>query len=140
MNDYKRANSDIATPVVPISWGELIDKLTILAIKNRQLTESQALANVQRETELLQSIYERDCGHKDAIAPFVAELQQINQALWDVEDALREKERDKIFDESFVQLARRVYQCNDQRARVKKLINEALGSELVEEKSYAPYE
>lgn len=140
MNDYKRANSDIATPVVPISWGELIDKLTILAIKNRQLTESQALANVQRETELLQSIYERDCGHKDAIAPFVAELQQINQALWDVEDALREKERDKVFDESFVQLARRVYQCNDQRARVKKLINEALGSELVEEKSYAPYE
>ena len=140
MNDYNRANSDIATPVVPISWGELIDKLTILAIKNRQLTESQALANVQRETELLQSIYERDCGHKDAIAPFVAELQQINQALWDVEDALREKERDKIFDESFVQLARRVYQCNDQRARVKKLINEALGSELVEEKSYAPYE
>ncbi|MBL6814088.1 MAG: hypothetical protein ISQ65_02555 [Pseudomonadales bacterium] len=130
----------MATPVVPISWGELIDKLTILAIKNRQLTEPQALANVQRETELLQSIYELDCGNKDAIAPLVVELQQINQVLWDVEDALREKERDKIFDESFVQLARRVYQCNDQRARLKKLINVALGSELVEEKSYEPYE
>jgi hypothetical protein len=123
-------------PQVPISWGELIDKITILEIKAERL-DGAAAANVKTELGLLTAIAApRLAGDVVALA---AELKGVNLALWEIEDRIREHERAKDFGAGFIDLARAVYRTNDARAVLKRRINEALGSALAEEKSYQPY-
>jgi hypothetical protein len=125
--------------LVPISPGELLDKITILRIKAARIRDSAKLANVRAELEWLERVW-RDSGAAiPAIAADEAELQRVNSALWDIEDHIRDKERAGAFDAEFIELARAVYFANDERAAAKKRINTALGSRIVEEKSYADY-
>jgi hypothetical protein len=124
---------------VPISPGELIDKLTILEIKAAHISDAAKLANVRVELQLLQETWR---GSPHASTDIDAEwqaLRDINKKLWDIEDAIRDKERERRFDQEFIELARAVYVTNDERAAVKKQINAKLGSRIVEEKSYAKY-
>ncbi|MCP3689368.1 MAG: hypothetical protein GY784_13240 [Gammaproteobacteria bacterium] len=127
------------SPEVPISWGELVDKITILQIKLDQLSAPEALSNVQKEYGQLQKILVKQVSENMELVALQEKLHSVNQALWKVEDELREKEREKCFDEEFIQLARSVYYTNDERALIKREINTLLGSALVEEKSYADY-
>ena len=126
------------TPLVPISWGELIDKITILEIKIDRLKSKSALENVKNEYILLNRIYSENV-LKDTTDNLKIDLSVVNLELWEIEDAIREKERAKIFDQEFLQLARSVYRTNDKRAKIKQQINHLLNSELVEEKSYTEY-
>ena len=127
------------SPQVPISWGELFDKITILQIKLENLTSKNALENVEQELKKLQSILTQNGPKTMETIQLEGELRQINQQLWGIEDKIRDKERANSFDDEFIQLARSVYITNDERSRIKRKINELLGSELVEEKSYAEY-
>lgn len=124
------------TPMAPQSWGELIDKVTILEIKSARLTDEAALANVRAELALLADIA-RPALEREGVRALTARLRAINAELWDIEDRIRLKERAGSFGCEFVALARSVYRTNDVRAAVKRRINERLGSALVEEKSYA---
>lgn len=125
--------------LVPVSPGELLDKITILRIKAARITDAAKLHNVRVELAALEQTW-RDCGAPiDVVADDEAELQRINEALWDIEDRIRDKERTRQFDDEFIELARAVYVTNDERAAIKKRINLALGSRLVEEKSYSNY-
>lgn len=123
----------------PISYGELIDKLTILEIKFERVHDAAKLANIRDELQLLGGLWSRDPASKANIASERAELKRINEALWEIEDEIRLKERDHAFDARFIELARAVYRTNDRRAAVKRAINVKLGSRLVEEKSYQDY-
>jgi len=125
-----------ATPMVPVSWGELLDKITILQIKQERLSDAAKRANVAAE---LAALLEPAGGAMALVAAPLAELKAINEQLWEIEDRIRDKERMSVFDGEFIELARAVYVTNDRRAAVKRQINEALGSALVEEKSYRPY-
>lgn len=125
-----------AAPLVPVSWGELIDKLTILELKHARLADAAARANVARERGRLAAIAAPVLAQ---VAPLVAELRAINAELWEVEDAIRAEDAAGRFGDRFVALARAVYRRNDERARVKRRIDDLLGSELVEEKSYASF-
>ena len=127
------------SPQVPISWGELFDKITILQIKLENLTSKNALENVEQELKKLQSILTQNGPKTMETIRLEGELRQINQQLWGIEDKIRDKERTNSFDDEFIQLARNVYITNDERSRIKRKINDMLGSELVEEKSYAKY-
>jgi hypothetical protein len=124
--------------LVPVSPGELLDKITILRIKAARIADSAKLANVRLELQLLERIWlEASAG-----APLADEertLQAVNARLWDIEDRIRDKEAAGSFDQEFIELARSVYLANDERATVKRRVNLALGSRLVEEKSYRPY-
>jgi hypothetical protein len=123
-------------PDAPVSWGELIDKITILEIKAERLSDPAALANVRHELAVLSPLAAAVAG--DArLGALRAALAGINRALWDIEDALREKEAASDFGAEFVELARSVYRRNDARAAVKREISLALGSDIIEEKSYA---
>ncbi|MFO0512247.1 MAG: DUF6165 family protein [Gammaproteobacteria bacterium] len=125
--------------LVPISPGELLDKITILRIKSARMTDETKLRNVRVELEALERTW-RDSGSAiPEVAADEAALQRVNEELWDIEDRIRDKERAKEFDAVFIELARAVYVTNDERARFKKNINVTLGSRLVEEKSYQPY-
>ena len=126
-------------PLVPISWGELFDKTTILQIKLDNLTSKNALNNVGREFKQLQSILIKYFPNSIEAKQLEEELKQINQQLWDIEDNIRDKERKRSFDDEFIQLARSVYIINDERSRIKRKINDIFGSEFVEEKSYSEY-
>jgi hypothetical protein len=121
-------------PRVPVSWGELVDKITILQIKTERIAARDARANVARELVSLSRVAGEAIGR---IAPLVEQLRAVNEELWEIEDKIREREAQGDFGQRFVQLARSVYKKNDLRAAIKRRINEALGSELVEEKSYA---
>jgi hypothetical protein len=123
-------------PHVPTSWGELLDKITILEIKVAQLPTETGRANAQRELTLLEQIAAPVLAQT---ASLTAKLKTLNQTLWEIEDRIREHERAKNFDAAFIALARSVYHTNDERGRVKREINLALDSGLVEEKSYEPY-
>ena len=125
------------TPQVPVSWGELIDKIAILEIKAERLSSESARANVKRELEQLSAIAAKAAHPK--LAPLKAALKRVNETLWQIEDDIREKEAKKVFDAGFVELARAVYRNNDERGRLKAEINAALGSEFVEEKQYVRY-
>jgi len=127
------------SPQVPISWGELFDKITILQIKLENLTSKNALNNVGREFKQLQSILIKYFPNSIEAKQLEEELKQINQQLWDIEDNIRDKERNRSFDDEFIQLARSVYIINDERSRIKRKINDIFGSEFVEEKSYSEY-
>jgi Family of unknown function (DUF6165) len=124
---------------VPISPGELIDKITILQIKSDRMTDPAKVANVRTELGLLQSTWQGSPHASVSIDHEWSELRRINEALWDIEDKIRDKERDQQFDQEFIELARAVYVTNDERASVKRTINTKLGSKIVEEKSYSPY-
>ena len=126
----------MSTPSVPVSWGELLDKMTILEIKQQRIAAEQARANVGKEYRLLSRIG-RDALRLPAVAPLVDRLKQVNEELWQIEDAIREEEAGARFGATFIGLARSVYRMNDRRAAIKRQINELLGSELIEEKSYA---
>jgi hypothetical protein len=129
----------LATPFSPVSWGELIDKITILEIKSERLDDETALTNVRKELELLSQLATEALELSTELETQKRNLHEVNQALWVIEDRIREKEAGKCFDEEFIQLARSVYKTNDMRAAIKRRINELLASELMEEKSYKRY-
>ncbi len=122
--------------LVPISVGELLDKIAILEIKAEQIADPAKRGNVQRELTALDAVRRHEVASLPELEPLCAELRAVNRRLWDIEDALRRCEREGHFDAEFVELARGVYQENDRRAALKRRINELTGSELVEEKSY----
>lgn len=124
---------------VPISPGELIDKITILEIKAERMHDAKKIANVQHELKLLQATWIASTYAAVDIAAERAALKEINGKLWVIEDDIRDKERAQAFDARFIELARAVYFINDDRAAVKRQINDKLGSKIVEEKSYADY-
>ena len=122
---------------IPVSVGELVDKLTILEIKRARMSDPIKVRNVATEYALLQAVLEGAVTTSPLVVVLMAQLQHLNQQLWEVEDALRLAESEQRFDERFVALARSVYKLNDQRAATKRAINELVGSPLMEEKSYA---
>jgi len=125
--------------LVPISPGELLDKITILRIKAARMTDAAKVQNVRLELSLLEKTW-RDSGCADFdVAADERALQTVNEKLWVVEDLIREKEAARTFDPEFIELARSVYIVNDERAAIKKRVNLQLGSRIVEEKSYQPY-
>jgi hypothetical protein len=124
---------------VPISPGELLDKITILRIKAQRISDPQKLANVRRELHSLQDTWDSSAYAKGGIDSDVDALLKVNERLWVIEDEIREKERAKGFDAEFIRLARAVYFENDERAAIKRRINVKLGSTIIEEKSYAEY-
>ena len=121
---------------IPVPVGELVDKITILQIKANTFS-GEALANVQRELALLEGVL-AGCG-VELPTELIDALSEINQRLWTIEDAIRDREARNCFDARFIELARSVYRCNDQRAALKRQINTATGSHLIEEKGYAAY-
>ena len=123
-------------PQVPVSWGELIDKITILEIKSTRLSSDAARANVRKELELLRAKVDPNLAQRAALGHLKARLTEVNEALWEIEDLIREKENRAEFDGDFVAMARSVYKRNDERAAVKREINRLLDSDIVEEKSY----
>ena len=124
---------------IPVSVGEIMDKITILEIKAERILDAEKLANVTAELDTLRPLVTHDALNTASIKALVAELKDINEALWDIEDDIREREYAKDFGEAFIALARAVYITNDKRAVVKKQINLATGSTLIEEKSYEDY-
>ena len=124
---------------VPVSYGELLDKIAILQIKSERMSDAAKLANVRRELEALESGWMAHAAAGHDIADLRAQLKAVNERLWVIEDDIRICEKNQDFGPEFVRLARAVYFENDERARVKREINLALGSQLVEEKSYQDY-
>ena len=122
----------------PISLGELVDKISILMIKKKNISDSIKLQHVNKELEFLQKTLKKYIS-EDEINDFLQKLVNINSKLWNIEDDIRECERNKLFDQTFIDLARSVYFTNDERAKVKNDINKTFGSELVEVKSYEEY-
>ena len=124
---------------VPVSAGELIDKITILEIKSERMTDEAKLANVRTELDLLNETWRNAVNEDETVARIHAELKSVNEELWEIEDDIRDKERVREFDGRFIELARAVYYTNDKRANAKKELNVYLGSTIVEEKSYQDY-
>jgi len=124
---------------VPVSHGELIDKITILEIKAAHIRDAAKLANVRTELDLLNSTWSKNDASRIDISTEREQLKAVNEALWDIEDRIRLKEKAQTFDAEFIELARSVYFRNDERAAIKRRINQKLGSQLVEEKSYESY-
>jgi hypothetical protein len=124
------------SPNVPVSWGELLDKISILEIKRERIVRADARANVMNEHRLLSEFGDLAL-RSDGVAPLYATLKAVNEDLWEIEDAIREQEAAGTFGAEFISLARAVYHRNDERAAIKRAINEVMGSDLIEEKSYA---
>ena len=124
---------------IPISPGELLDKITILQIKSERIDDPAKVANVRTELDMLQKVWRESVTDDDEIRALSAELKSINEALWEIEDDIRDEERNKRFGERFIELARAVYVTNDKRANAKKNVNLHLKSSIVEEKSYQDY-
>lgn len=122
--------------LVPISLGELIDKITILEIKKENFSGDK-LNNVEKELDSLLKFYNEM--ETDELFLLKSKLLEVNKKLWKIEDDLREKERNKEFDQEFIELARAVYFTNDERSRIKKDINLLTNSEFIEEKGYEEY-
>jgi hypothetical protein len=123
---------------VPISLGELVDKITILELKLEYIQDQEKVSNVKKEYELLTKVLGESI-ETSQINNLKAELKEVNRKLWFIEDDIRDCERSKDFGENFIKLARSVYFTNDKRAKIKKDINLQVGSDIVEEKSYASY-
>ena len=124
---------------IPISPGELLDKITILQIKAERMTDPAKVANVKTELDMLSKVWSEAVAADAEITALTAELKAVNEALWEIEDDIRDEERDKRFGERFIELARAVYVTNDERANAKKKVNLHLNSNIVEEKSYQDY-
>lgn len=129
--------ADVMT--VPVSFGEVLDKITILEIKSERITDPEKLVNIRRELEALQQVWNETLADPEQVNEERRELKTINEALWQIEDDIREQEAARDFGPRFIELARAVYVTNDKRGVVKKRINLALGSRFVEEKSYRDY-
>jgi hypothetical protein len=123
---------------IPVSWGELLDKLTILEIKTERIADDGKRANVSTELALLRSRWRAEHGN-GRVFSLRGALKGVNENLWRIEDEIRECERRKDFGPRFIELARSVYITNDERARLKREINALMGSAITEEKSYAQY-
>ena len=123
----------------PVSPGEVLDKITILEIKAKNISDDLKLKNVKHELSLLLKIWNENVEKSSRISELKQQLKKVNQDLWIIEDDIRIKESKREFDDEFIQIARSVYVENDKRAAVKKAVNLLLGSELVEEKSYEDY-
>lgn len=126
-------------PTIEVSWGELIDKITILEIKEQRLTSPSAVVNVRKELAALTRVLGTLTSVPSELEALKRDLKAINEALWDIENRTRAKEAAKLFDDEFIALTRSVYQNNDKRAAIKRRINELLNSGLVEEKQYTSY-
>lgn len=126
--------------IVAVSWGELLDKISILEIKKERLSDPAQLANVAHEHATLCAARDKGLPAGADIAADCAALRTVNERLWQIEDDIRDCERDKAFGARFVELARSVYINNDERAAIKRRLNAALGSDIVEEKSYSDYD
>ena len=124
---------------VPVSVGEVLDKITILQIKLAHISDAEKRVNVQNELDALLPLVAGDSFITGQTQTLIAELKSVNEALWEIEDDIREQEAAKNFGEEFIRLARAVYVTNDKRASIKKQINLATGSALIEEKSYESY-
>ena len=124
---------------VPVSVGEVLDKITILQIKLAHISDGAKRGNIQNELDALLPLVASDAFTTDQMQDLMAELKAVNEVLWKIEDDIREKEAAKTFNAEFIRLARSVYITNDKRAEIKKQINLATGSDLVEEKSYESY-
>jgi hypothetical protein len=129
----------VSNILVPISPGELLDKITILRIKAQRMTDPAKLANVRHELELLEQTWRASAQAGVDVSGEERELETVNAKLWDIEDDIREKESQRSFDARFIDLARAVYINNDERAAIKRRVNQKLGSKIVEEKSYKDY-
>ena len=125
--------------LVPVSFGELLDKVAILQIKSERMSDAAKLANVRNELAALETTWAAHPASAQDISGLRADLKAVNERLWVIEDDIRLQEKAQAFDAEFVRLARAVYFENDTRARIKKDINLALGSSYVEEKSYQDY-
>ena len=132
-------NTPHAELLAPVSYGELLDKIAILQIKSERMSDPAKLANVRNELSALERIWMAHPAAVKDIAELRARLKAVNERLWVIEDDIRIKEKAQAFDDEFIRLARSVYVQNDERARIKKDINLALGSAYVEEKSYQDY-
>lgn len=126
-------------PTIEVSWGELIDKITILEIKEQRLTSPAGVANVRKELAALVQALAGLGAAPAALDGLKRELKALNEALWDIENRTRAKEAAKTFDQEFIELTRSVYLNNDKRAAVKRRINGLLNSALIEEKQYTAY-
>ncbi len=124
---------------VEISIGELFDKITILEIKQKKINNAEKLVNINKELNSLNQLLAQQSFSREDAVEEIAALRQINEQLWGIEDDIREKEAQKLFDASFIKLARSVYITNDKRSDIKRAINLRLGSDFVEEKSYEDY-
>ena len=124
---------------IPISPGELLDKITILEIKSERIGSAEKKANVDKELAMLNQVWAEAVTEDSEIKAMRLEMKSINETLWDIEDDIRDEERNKRFEARFIELARSVYVTNDQRGDVKKRINLYLKSDIVEEKSYQDY-
>ena len=132
-------NNTFATPLTPISWGELIDKITILEIKKVNIKSSKALTNINNELDYLNGVITNNTGVTELTTDLKQRLLDVNKRFWQVEDDIRDKELLQEFHTVFIDLARSVYSLNDERAKLKKSINQSLNSELVEEKIYKDF-
>jgi len=139
-NNLTFSSASPTEPWAPVSWGELIDKITILEIKSERLTTQEALQNVQHELRLLGNVASELVPPPPRLLELKANLRAVNQRLWEIENAIRGKEAQKLFDEEFIELARSVYIMNDERGRIKRNINLLLNSRIIEEKQYLRYE
>jgi len=124
---------------VPISWGELVDKITILEIKMDRIQDVKKRENINKELQALESVFAQGCSEPEMVRQLKAELKAVNEKMWVIEDDIRRCEKAKDFSQRFIDLARSVYMTNDQRADLKREINTVLHSELFEEKSYEDY-
>ena len=119
-----------------ISAGELVDKITILEIKKKKIKDQDKLIDVEKELISLNNTFKKNISQSDNLKNMINDLKEINLKLWDIEDGKREAEKNKKFDNEFIELARNVYKLNDERAKIKLKINQFLGSNIKEVKSY----
>ena len=124
---------------IPVSVGELVDKITILEIKNKKIKDIKKLSNIKLELKLLNEFFRKKKLNTKLIKKLKNYLYNVNLKLWNVEDKLRDHEYKNKFNQNFVKLARKVYFLNDKRSKIKKDINESIGSKIIEEKSYKEY-
>ena len=135
----KNRGGVIVSIKIELSIGELLDKISILQIKAERIDDPSKVKNINKELDVLMSLW-NDSPYSDTnLSSEINELKNINEALWDIEDKIRDKERNQLFDKDFIELARSVYFTNDKRAEIKRVINSKTGSELIEEKSYSDY-
>ena len=124
---------------IELSVGELLDKISILQIKAERIVDPSKLENINKELDVLMSLWKDSAYSNNNLESETNELKAINEELWAIEDKIRDKERNQVFDKGFIELARAVYITNDKRAGIKRIINSKTGSELIEEKSYSDY-
>ena len=124
---------------IELSVGELLDKISILQIKAERIVDPSKLENINKELDVLISLWKDSAYSNNNLESETNELKAINEELWAIEDKIREQERNQVFDKGFIELARAVYITNDKRADIKRIINSKTGSELIEEKSYSDY-